>query len=74
LFVQVVPSFLFLAFFLKILINMPLPVRFQKIDHQLGVVVISAKITRLGVRLGASAFGAKVLAHVGIDVDVTLAW
>jgi hypothetical protein len=49
---------------------MSLPVRFQKMDHQLGAFVISTKITRLG----ASAFGAKVLAHVGIDVDVVLAW
>jgi hypothetical protein len=39
-------------------------------DQQLGVVVIGAKITRLG----ASAFGANVLAHIGIDADVTLAW
>jgi hypothetical protein len=39
-------------------------------DPQLGAVVIGAKITRLG----ASAFGAKVLAHVGIDADVALEW
>jgi hypothetical protein len=39
-------------------------------DPQLGAVVIGTKITRLG----ASAFGAKVLAHVGINVDVALVW
>jgi hypothetical protein len=56
--------------FLKILTNTPLLVRFQKIDPQLGAVVIGAKI----IRLGTIAFSAKVLAHVVIDVDVALAW
>jgi hypothetical protein len=72
---QIYCLFLFLAFFQKIISNVPLENAFKKIDPQLGAVVIGAKVTRHG----AGAIGAKLLAHVGVgrrrgaDVAETMA-
>jgi hypothetical protein len=66
---HVCPSFfLFLTFFSKDSRKYAPTGKILKMDPQLGAVVISAKITRLST----SAFGAKVLAHIGIDTDVVL--
>jgi hypothetical protein len=60
----------FLVFFRKMFTNTPLLVRFQKMDPQLGTVVIGAKI----IRLGASQIGAKLRAHVGVDAELAVMW
>jgi hypothetical protein len=58
--------FCFYFIFRKIITNTPLTARFQKIDPPHGVVVVGAKIKRLG----ASLIGAKLLAHVDVDAEL----
>jgi hypothetical protein len=62
--------FVFYPLFLKIFINTPLIIRFQKMNPPFDAVVIGAKIKRLD----ASPIGAKLLAHVGIDAELTVTW
>ena len=58
----------FQPFFLKIFINTPLAVSFQKkIDLDLGAVTIGAELTRLG----ANGFGVEVQDHFLRVVDVS---
>jgi hypothetical protein len=50
--------------------NTSLAVRFQKIDAQLGAIVIGIEVTRLG----ASHIGAKLCAHVGVNTELAVTW